>query len=157
VKIEHTTILNAPVAKVWQVVGPEFGNAHVWSSALSHSAPAGSPKHANGVRDARQCDVKGMGRVEERVLEYDPTRHILAYEATRGFPFFVGRAVNRWSLFDQGTNLTLLRMEAEIVTRGIVGALMAPALKFKIRGMLATIADDLKYFVEHGTPHPRKQ
>ncbi|MDG1333993.1 MAG: hypothetical protein P8P74_16775 [Crocinitomicaceae bacterium] len=39
----HTTI-NKPVSEVWEVMGNQFGHAHLWSSNFQTSKPGGEAK-----------------------------------------------------------------------------------------------------------------
>lgn len=153
--LKNTITILKPIADVWDVLGNDFTNAYRWSSDLKHSE--GTGRHvANGVCETRHCDVKGMGKIQEKIEIFDPENHILAYEVTHGFPFFVKRGVNHWTLVSQGNYSTRLEMNAKLETKGLIGAMMAPMMKMQMGGMLKRVAEDFKYYVETGKPHPRK-
>ena len=97
-----------------------------------------------------------MGQIREKVLEFDEKNFFLKYEVQEGFPFFVKRGVNRWSLSDEGS-ATRVTIVADVETQGIVGAIMAPMMKMQLSRMLNQTAEELKYYVENNEIHPRKQ
>ncbi len=154
-KITTEIVIDKPVAAVWEVVGTQFGEAYVWASVLDHTEGHGQ-KISGQVCESRTCDIQGMGRTLEKLTAFDPEAHALTYEVMEGFPFFVARGVNRWRLFDVAGR-TRLVSDAEIVTKGVIGALMSPMMKMQMSGMMRRTLEDLKYYVERGVPHPRKQ
>ncbi len=153
-KIETEIVVNKPAAAVWAIVGDQFGEAHRWSSALTHTHGHGKVIHG-GVCESRSCEIKGMGHTRETLLDFDPKRLTLKYQVEEGFPFFVERGVNRWTLTAEG-NSTCVQSFAEITTTGLVGMLMAPMMKMQLTALMRTSLEELKHYVETGTPHPRK-
>jgi hypothetical protein len=149
------TVIEAPAAAVWDIVGDRFGQAHEWASLLNHSAGHGAPLSGR-VREARSCDVKGMGNIQERLVEFDPERHVVSYEVTKGFPFFVRRGVNHWQISGLGATRCRVTTTASLTTKGIVGFMMAPMMRMQMAGMMRTMLEDLKHYAETGQPHPRK-
>lgn len=154
-KVATDIVIDKPIAAVWDVVGTQFGSAHLWASALIHTEGNGG-KISDQVCEARTCDIQGMGRIRERLLEFDPQGYALTYEVVEGFPFFVERGVNRWHLVAEG-NRTHLYIKAKIATKGLIGAIMRPMMKMQMSGLMRKTLDDLKYYAENGVPHPRKQ
>jgi hypothetical protein len=45
---------------------------------------------------------------------------------------------------------------AEIMTRGLVGVVMAPMMKMQMTGLIRRFLEDLEHYAETGKPHPRK-
>lgn len=153
-KITTEIIISKPALTVWEIVGNQFGSAHIWASALTHTEGSGR-KMTEQVCENRTCDIKGMGRISEKLLEFDSKNFALTYEVTNGFPFFVERGINRWTMTEEGSS-TRLQSVAEITTQGFVGVLMAPLMKMQMTGLMHRLLEDLKHFVETGEPHPRK-
>ncbi len=154
-KIATDIIIDKPIAAVWDVVGTQFGSAHLWASALVRTEGSGR-KISNQVSEARICDIRGIGRIREKLLEFDPQRYTLTYEVAEGFPFFVERGVNRWHLVAEGKR-THLYTNTNIATKGMIGAVMRPMMKMQMSGLMRKTLEDLKYYAENGVPHPRKQ
>jgi hypothetical protein len=153
-KITTEIVINKPVLDVWEIVGNQFGSAHIWASALTHTEGSGR-KMAEQVCENRTCDVKGMGRISERLLEFDSKNFALTYEVMNGFPFFVERGINRWTMTEEGSS-TRLQSVGEITTQGFIGMLMVPLMKMQMTGLMHRMLEDLKHYVEIGVPHPRK-
>lgn len=153
-KITTEIFINKPTLDVWEIVGNQFGSAHIWASALTHTEGSGR-KMTEQVSENRTCDVKGMGRIREKLLEFDPNNFALTYEVTNGFPFFVERGINRWTMTPEGSS-TRLQSVAEITIQGFVGMLMAPLMKMQMKRLMHRLLEDLKHYVETGVPHPRK-
>lgn len=149
------TVIEKPAAAVWDIVGNRFGQAYEWASLLNHSAGHGAPLSGQ-VCEARTCEVKAMGNIQERLVEFDPERHVLSYEVTKGFPFFVRRGVNRWQINAISTLRCRVTTTADLSTKGIVGFMMAPMMRLQMSGMLRAMLEDLKHYAENGQPHPRK-
>lgn len=154
-RIETEVVVNRPAQAVWAVLGNQFGEAHVWGSALIHTQGHGR-SIAPQVCESRTCHINGMGRIRERLLDFDPDQFTLEYEVVEGFPFFVVRGVNRWTLVAEGEMVTRVRSVATITTRGAVGMLMAPMLRLQMTSLMRRLLEELKHYVEHGSPHPRK-
>lgn len=153
-KITTEIVINKPVLDVWEIVGNQFGSAHIWASALTHTEGSGR-KMAEQVCENRTCDVKGMGRISEKLLEFDSKNFALTYEVMNGFPFFVERGINRWTMTEEGSS-TRLQSVGEITTQGFIGMLMVPLMKMQMTGLMHRMLEDLKHYVEIGVPHPRK-
>ena len=154
-RIETEILVDQSPQAVWAVLGDQFGEAHTWGSALLHTRGHGKPI-ADHVCESRSCDIKGMGRIREQLLEFDPGRFTLEYEVVEGFPFFVERGVNRWTLVPEGAQATRVRSVATITTSGAIGMVMAPMLRLQMTGLMRRLLEELKHYVEHGKPHPRK-
>lgn len=152
--LNHETIIRKPIQEVWEVLGGQFAEAHRWASGLHHSEGFGQ-RGRQAICDERACDINGMGWVREKVIEFDPQSHVLAYDVIGGFPFFVKSGKNRWQLVAEGVQTRVI-MKAEIETQGIVGMLMRPMLGMQMGQLLRITTDDLKYFLEEGQVHPRK-
>jgi len=155
VKIVSETVINKPIQNVWDVLGNQFGEAHKWTSILHHSEGQGKTI-SDQVCESRACDIKGMGRVSEKIRTFDSKNYILKYEVVEGFPFFVKNGFNTWQLKQDG-NSTRVIMNAEIETKGIMGMMMSPMMKMQMTGMMGKFVEELKYYVENGKPHPRKK
>lgn len=152
--IKLETTINRPIDKVWDVLGNQFGEAHKWTSILKHSEGSGKTI-SNQVCESRTCDINGMGRVHEKIHEFNSDKFVLKYEVVEGFPFFVKSGLNTWQLKTEG-NATKVFVNAEITTTGFVGFLMAPMMKMQMNGMMGKFIEELKYYFENGKPHPRK-
>ncbi len=95
------------------------------------------------------------GVVKERLTRFDREAMTFEYEALEGMPSFVGHAVNRWSVARVDDRRSELRIHATLMLRGPM-ALLGCIIKWQLESGGAKVAEELKYFVEKGKPHPRK-
>ncbi len=108
--IEKEIIVNKNIDNAWQVLGTEFANAHVWASPLSHSTGSGSKFNGSECNE-RSCDIKGMGKTKERLLQFSNDNHSLSYVVEQGMPSMVTYATNSWSLISLYQDKTKLVMK----------------------------------------------
>ncbi|MBI3134649.1 MAG: SRPBCC family protein [Bacteroidetes bacterium] len=154
--ITQQLVINAPVDKAWQVLGPQFADAYKWAASVEHS----EARDHNGVNGSncteRGCDVSGIGSIKEKILTYSDTEHILYYEVYEGMPKMVTYMTNYWQLTATADGKTRLDMKMEMKTGGMMGAMMKGMMKKKMTRLSAEITEEFKYYVETGQPHPRK-
>ena len=152
---KRTVTINRPIEQVWDVLGNQFGQAHVWASSVNHAETYGEAILEGASCSNRSCNTTA-GNVKEVIRTFDPKRHVLSYEVLEGFPFFVAKGQNTWKLLPKGKN-TQVDMDMEIVTQGLFGKIMSPMMKLQMSKIADEAVDDLKYYLEHDlTPHPRK-
>lgn len=154
----HTDI-DAPPNQVWDILGERFMHVGEWAAPISHSCAVSESRPSSGA--VRECRTVGIGpippgRVRERLTAFDPTSRSLAYEAAAGLPGFIVSAVNRWSIEPQAAERSRVHMHASFVLRGFARA-MSPLMRWQMTREGRQVLGDLKYFAEHGRPHPRKR
>lgn len=150
--------IESAASRVWQVVGDRFMHVGEWAGPVSHSCPVGSETPAIGIE--RECHTVGVGpvppgKLRERLTAFDSESMSLAYEASAGMPGFVASATNRWSVVAVGAGRSRLLMHATFRLRGAM-RLLKPLVRWRMRREARLVLNDLKHYVEHGTPHPRK-
>jgi hypothetical protein len=94
--------------------------------------------------------------VVERIIEYDDTARTLTYQAD-GLPSFLGTARNQWRVEAIDEQHTRVSLEATLQVRGVLGRLAYLMLRLQLSRTAPRFLQDLKYYVEHGRPSPRKQ
>jgi carbon monoxide dehydrogenase subunit G len=173
-KLSSDFIVEAPADAVWEVVGRRFHQIGGWATAIPASTPIPAPagplasmSAALDERDApatlaapvagRVCHVGArlLPQVEERLVAYDEANRALTYEAN-GLPAFVTTARNTWTVVPLDQRRTRVRIEAQFDTRGVLGQLGRWAIFAQVGRTTRYLADDLRHYVEHGTPSPRK-
>lgn len=75
-KVEESIVINAPPAKVWEVVG-DFNGLPKWLAAVEKS----SATDGNKVGSVRTLTVKGGEKLEEALEGYDATDMTVRYRA----------------------------------------------------------------------------
>lgn len=148
----------AAADKVWVTLGERFMLVGEWAAPISQSCAIGGG--APGVGSVRECHTVGVGpvppgTVSERLAEFAPERHVLAYEAVSGMPGFVRSADNRWWIEPLDVANCRVHMHATFALAGIATLLTWP-MRWQMRREGGRVLEDLKHFVEHGRAHPRK-
>lgn len=151
--------VDAPADRVWEVLGARFAHVGEWAAPIESSCHVGEVA-SPGVGSSRHCTTRrfgpfAAGAVEERLVRFDAGARTLTYEAVRGLPRFVRRAVNCWTVTPLGPHRSLVVSTAVLELGGPVGLLRCP-LAWQLERSGARVAQELKYFVERGVPHPRK-
>ena len=153
--VHQEIIINASIDDAWEILGPQFEYAQVWASSIKHSEALDNESLNGSTCTIRGCSVKGMGEIKETLLSYSPENHSLSYEVKEGMPKMVRFASNNWQLIDLGNGKTKLKMKIEMETGGFMGWIMRGMMKRKMTKMSSQIAEEFKYYVENGKPHPR--
>jgi hypothetical protein len=154
-------VLAAPAEAVWQVLGPGFARIGDWASAIPASTPiraAGTTRLIDAPVAGRVCStrLRIVPEVTETLVAYDDAHRTLPYEAA-GMPSFVTTARTTWTVTPLGTDRSAIMLNAQFDTRGWIGALARRWLLLQVGRTSRHLADDLRHYVEHGTPSPRKQ
>jgi hypothetical protein len=72
-------------------------------------------------------------------------------------PGFVTTARNTWTVTALGGHRSTVSLRARLDTRGLLGLLGRWIILAQVRSTNRTPADDLRHYVESGTPSPGKQ
>lgn len=154
--IEKKIIVNRNITDTWQVLGHEFANAHKWASPLKHSEAKDDINFNGSICSERGCDIAGMGKTREKLIEYSNEGHKLSYSVPEGLPSMVKYATNTWQLTAIGHEKTKLIMVMNITFTGFMGMMMQPMMKMMMGKMGTTLLRDFKYYVETGRPSEAK-
>jgi hypothetical protein len=151
--------INAPASTVWRILAHDFANIGQWASAIpSSKANIDVPVLEGAEVGGRICStaVPGFRDVEESLTSYDEQSKRFAYPATTGRPWSLKHAENHWSVRSLGSLTSLVETRAEIALNTFPGIFLAPLLKYQMGRIGAQTLEELKYYVEHDQPHPRK-
>jgi len=72
-------------------------------------------------------------------------------------PAFVTTARNTWTVVPLARRRSRVKIDAQFDTRGVLGALARWAIMAQLGRTARYLADDLRHYVEHGTPSPCKR
>ncbi len=155
----HITV-EAPADAVWEVVAHQFDRIGQWATAVPAStAHGGAPSTFGAPVAGRVCrtGVRLVPEVTEAIVAYDEAGRTLTYEAITGMPAFVTAARNRWRVTALDERRTRIAVEAQFEVRGVLGRLARWWILRQVGRTGRHLLDDLKHYVEHGAPSPRKQ
>ena len=173
-RLSSAFTVESPADAVWEVVGRRFHRIGEWATAIPAStaipAPAGSGAGSSSAAQVQnapatlaapvagrvcQLGVPLLAQVEETLVAYDEANRTLTYEAS-GMPAFVATARSTWTVVPIDRRRTLVRIDARFDTRGVLGHIGRWAIFAQVGRTNRYLADDLRHFVEDGTPSPRK-
>lgn len=149
-------IIDKPIADCWEVLGNQFTDIHKWASPVNHAVGDGKTGVNGAACDIRGCNISGMGDITEKVTDFDPQNHYLAYDIISGLPAMMKSAKNTWQLIALSESRTKVNMKGTVAPNGMMGRLMKPMMKIKFGKMTRDMLGELKYYVENGQPHDRK-
>jgi hypothetical protein len=155
-------IIEAPADAVWEVVAARFDRIGEWATAIpsSTAVPAvHQPAAAGAPVPGRVCrtGIAMVPEATETIVEYDGAGRTLTYQVTGGLPAFVALARNRWQVTALDHRRCRAEFQARLEVRGMLGRLARWWLLARVGRDGGHLLADLKHYVEHGTPSPRKQ
>ncbi|MFT5859327.1 MAG: hypothetical protein ACI865_001428 [Flavobacteriaceae bacterium] len=142
------------IESVWVVMGDEFDEVDKWSANFHTSKAGGSNKYP-GLPYSKRITETERGKTVQELDAFDPAAHSLEYHITTGKPSIAAEARAKWSLVEDGSDKTNVILEFNMIAKGWLGLFMSGKIKSKIDASSLELAEELKYYMEKGTPHPR--
>lgn len=155
ISVKKTLPINKNAAEVWEVMGNQFADVHLWSTNFKASK-AGGNSAFSGIDYSERITVTDRGETIQKLDSFDPIAFKLAYHISKGAPGIAKKASAIWSLEKEKDDKTNVVLEFNMEPKGFLGWLLSPLIKKGMGKSANEIAEDLKYYVENGTPHPRK-
>jgi hypothetical protein len=156
IHVQKELSIDKNVEEVWEIMGNKFTQVHLWSTNFKDSKPGGSAKF-QGIDYSERITITERGETIQALDAFDATTHSLAYHISKGAPGIAKHASAAWSLKSEGANKTTVVLAFDMETKGFLGFLMTPLIKKGMEKAAVEIAEDLKHYVENGTPSPRKE
>jgi Polyketide cyclase / dehydrase and lipid transport len=157
--IRAAVTIEAPADEVWEVVAHQFHRVGDWATAIPTStAITGVTARVDAPVIGRVCTtgVQMVPEVEERIVAYDEANRTLSYEG-HGMPEFIKTARNRWHVQPLDDRRSRVSLVATLEHRGILGQFVYVFLRLQLTRVGPQFLSDLKYYIEHGAPSPRKE
>jgi hypothetical protein len=157
-ELKHEIEIEAAPERVWAVLGERFMQVSDWASPINSSCAVGPAEPRVGAM--RACSIPQVGPVKagvvrERLTKFDRGQMSFEYELVEGKPGFVALAVNRWTVVRLEGERALAQSSATLELKGPI-KLLGWLIRWQFQAAGARVLEDLKYFVEHERPHPRK-
>jgi hypothetical protein len=156
IHVKRELTINKKSEEVWEVVGNQFGEVHLWSSNFKDSKPGGD-KQFEGIDYSYRATVTDRGETIQLLDAFDSDNYRLAYHITKGMPGIAKSASGVWSLKPLKNSKTTVILEFDMEVKNILGYLLSPIVKLKIGKAAEKIAEELKYHMEEGKAHPRNK
>jgi len=143
--------IDAPADRVWHIVGPGFGQVSEWATVVAESTLVGEGRHEGSPFTGRACTIAkaGFDDLTEEILIYEPSSFRLSYRASSGMPAIVDKAINTWSVRDDGRQGSVFTMDAEVdVSRR--ARFLGPVVGIYLGMFARRTSKDLKMYAETG-------
>lgn len=155
VQVSKDLSIRKSAEEVWEVMGNQFDQVHIWSTNFKESKPGGFEKFP-GISFSERITITDRGETIQTLDSFDPVNYSLAYHITKGAPGIAKHASAVWSLKSEDANTTIVTLNFYMETKGILGFIMTPLIKKGMGKSAKEIAEDLKFYLENGRPSPRK-
>jgi hypothetical protein len=152
---ERELIIDKDVNEVWEVMGLQFAQVHLWSSYFLDSK-SGGIKQFEALAYSERITQTDRGETVQVLDSFDSENYTLAYHITKGMPGIAKTASGVWSLEATENNKTMVTIAFDMEIKNAIGYLLSPVIKLKIGRSAEEIAEELKYYVENGEAHARK-
>lgn len=156
-QVIKTNEIQASVGQVWEVIGSGFPDADQWASAVyQSSARVDGAKLSDAPFSGRTCETS-IGAARETILLYDEGAGRISYEAQADkMPGFVRKLVADWRIDPVNAGTVRVEMKLTVDLKPPFNFIMPPMMRLQMGPLVAKTLEELKHFVEQGTPHPRK-
>jgi len=152
-KIIVELTINKSIQEVWEVMGNQYGYADKWSSNFKTSKPGGEAKFS-GLEYSLRDTTTDWGKTVQELTAFDSDKYSLSYVITKGAPEIAKMAGAKWSLVSESENLTTLSMNFNMEPKMPLTAEMETKLKMGLTESVKELAEELKFYLETGKPHP---
>ena len=150
IKVQVT--INKPIADVWEVMGNQFGHAHLWSSNFQSSKPGGEAKF-KGIDYSYRDTTTPNGNTIQELTEFDAKNFSLSYEIKTGRPEIARFVSSHWYLEESAEGI-IVYMDSVMEPKMELPAEMAEKIQLGLMASFNQLANELKYYLENGVPHP---
>jgi hypothetical protein len=154
--------IDATGDKVWAVFAHDFDNAYQWMASIPKSVGKNNGKKYEGSTSAgRVCELDGNPngiKAMESFLAYDDEKRtctVLIQFLNTPFGFPLVQNVAEFSVSKQGENQSVVTFSVTSTLKPLA-FIIYPIIKLGFGFFVKQIVEELKFYVENGTPHPRK-
>lgn len=162
IKFTKTTTVNASSDKVWEVFAHGFNDAYKWMASVPYSYAQSNGELFDGAQsDGRECELTSRPdgiKASEQFLAYNEENKTatvkIDFVDTPSF-FPVRFNTLDFSLEEIGDDQSEMTWKFRSKIKPL-SFFMWPILRKGFKTFVGQIMEELKFYVENGTPHPRK-
>jgi hypothetical protein len=154
--IRTEVIIEKNANDIWQVMGIQFDEIHVWASFFKDSKPAGENKFDGINFSARDTVVEGGTNTHSLDL-FDSENFILSYTVTVGAPPFANKVGAAWALEIINDHKSKASITINLELKDGISEEKVSEVKIWLHSSSNDMLEDLKHYIETGNLHPRKQ
>lgn len=151
-EIKVNVTIEKPIADVWEVMGNQFGEAHLWSSNFQTSKPGGEKKF-EGIDYSLRDTTTPNGNTIQELRAFDANNFSFEYEITAGKPEIAKFVSSKWYLKETAEG-TVAHMDSVMEPKMELPAEMEAKIQMGLTASFNQLANELKYYVENGEAHP---
>lgn len=151
-EIKVKVTIDKSINDVWEVMGKQFGHAHLWSSNFQTSKPGGDKKF-EGIDYSLRDTTTPNGNTIQELTSFDDENFSLSYEITAGKPEIAKFVSSKWYLEREG-EATVAKMDSIMEPKMELPSEMEAKIKMGLTASFDQLANELKYYVENGSAHP---
>ncbi|MEM9468176.1 MAG: SRPBCC family protein [Actinomycetota bacterium] len=154
-QFQKSTIIDAPVERVWAEVAHNFAEVGQWSSAVADSGPNPDARVPEGATvGGRVCATPGFGDLKETFTQYSEADTEFTFQVS-GMPSFITLAQNHVTVRPAGRDRSEVTLNITLETNA-VGKIMGPMFAVKLRQTLNTYLVELTNYIERGEVSKKK-
>jgi len=155
-KVIAKGIINKNIADVWNVMGSQFAEVHLWSSNFNNSKPGGAIKF-KGLEYSKRITLTERGETIQELDEFDASNHTLSYHITKGIPEVAEVANGKWFLIKQDEKSTQVVFEFMMEPKAFVKSEMITKIEKGLSHSAECFVEELKHYLETGKAHSRNK
>lgn len=152
---KEEVVIHKNIDDVWEVLGNQFTEPHIWATNFLTSKPDGSPK-IKGLTYLHRATTTESGDNWQELDTFEPNNFSLSYHISKGIPPIAKKGIGTWKLTKINERETRLNVNFILETKGLPGLVMSPIVSKKVSQASKEIVEEFKFYVENGQPHPRK-
>jgi hypothetical protein len=162
IKFTKKAVVNADADKVWRIFAHGFNDAYKWMASVNHSFAKNNGESFEGCQsNGRVCELSSDGKgikASEQFLAYheeNKTATVRIDFLNTPFIFPVKFNTLDFSLkkIDGDTSEMTWKFRSNIK---FLSYLLWPLLRIGFGVFIKQIIEELTFYIENGTPHPRK-
>lgn len=154
-KIRTEITIEKKANEIWEVMGNQFDQIHIWASFFKDSKPSGEKKFSEIDYSARETVVE-KGENTHSLDVFDSENHLLSYTVTAGAPPFAEKAEAQWSLESRNDQSCTVSINVNMELKDMIPEEKATEVKGWLAKSSEEMLEELKFYIETGNLHPRK-
>ena len=162
VKFTKKMTVSASKDKIWEVFAHDFNNAFNWMASVPKSYHQSNGELFSGAKtDGRVCELttnsQGM-KASEKFLAYDEAKQTATVkidfvDTPTMFPVRYNMLEFSMNTISEGQTEMIWTFRSRIKPLAYI---IYPLVRYQFSTFVFEIMEELKHYVENGTPHPRK-
>jgi hypothetical protein len=147
-------IINKSISEVWDVMGNQFADVHLWSSNFKDSKSGGQSK-LDGLAYLHRITTTERGETIQELDAFSEADYSLTYHISKGAPEIAEKSNATWSLKQLSDDKTEVSLAFFLEPKAVVPAEMLAKIEMGLTKSATEMAEELKHYLENNTPHPR--